>query len=149
MADQHRQHGIFSWNQLLTSAPAEAAAFYQALLGWRAEVSELEGVEQHLLFNDGQPVASILGVPGDADQAMPHWHPHLSVDDVDQRVVLAAELGGRVIVEPGDFPGVGRLAVIQDPTGAVLTLVSALADDDADDLELDDVVPDAVDIDGD
>lgn len=140
MADKCQQHGFFSWNQLLTSAPAEAAAFYQGLLGWTVEVGELEGVEQHLLFSGDQPVASILGVPGEAGEAMPHWHPHLTVDDVDKRAALACELGGRVIVEPGDIPGVGRLAVIQDPTGAVLTLISVCADEP---------VPDAVDVDGD
>lgn len=142
MGDDRHTHGTFGWNQLLTTAPEEAAAFYQALLGWTAEAGELEGVEQHLLFNGDQPVASILGVPGDAGDAMPHWHPHLNVDDVDRRVALARELGGRVVVEPGDIPAFGRLAVIQDPTGAVLTLVgpelaevSPDDDDDADDAE--------------
>lgn len=127
MGDDRHQHGRFGWTQLLTTAPAEAAAFYQALLGWQVRSGDLEGVEQHLLLQDGEPVASILGVPGDAAEALPHWHPHLNVDDVDQRVALACDLGGRTVVEPGDIPGFGRLAVIQDPTGAVLTLVGPLA----------------------
>lgn len=140
MTERHPQHGEFAWTQLLTAAPEEASAFYQALLGWTAQASELEGVEQVVMFNGGQPVASILGVPEAAGEAMPHWHPHLNVDDVDRRVRLAEELGGRVVVEPGDIVGLGRLAVIQDPTGAVLTLVAPLAEEP---------VPDAVDVDGD
>lgn len=140
MGEQGHKHGFFGWNQLLTAAPAEASAFYQALLGWTARDGELEGMEMQLLFNGDEPVASILGVPPEAGDAMPHWHPHLTVDNVDRRVQLAAQLGGRVIVEPGDIAGLGRLAVIQDPTGAVLTLVSPLDDEP---------VPDAVDVDGD
>jgi predicted enzyme related to lactoylglutathione lyase len=140
MGEQGHQHGVFAWHQLLTTAPAEAAAFYQGLLGWTAHLGERQGVEQHTLFNGDRPVASILGVPAETGEAMPHWHPHLSVDDVDKRAQLAEQLGGRVVVEPMDIPGQGRLAVIQDPGGAVLTLVSA---PDADD------VPDAADVDGD
>lgn len=140
MGDQGHKHGFFGWCQLLTAAPAEAAAFYQSLLGWTARTDDLDGVSQQLMFNGDQPVASILGVPAEVGEAMPHWHPHLAVDDVDRRVALAEQLGGRVVVEPGDIAGLGRLAVIQDPTGAVLTLVSPLADAP---------VPDAVDVDGD
>lgn len=141
MGDLRQKHGSFGWHQLLTTAPRQAVAFYEALLGWRAESGGLEGVEQHLMFNGDQPVASILGVPDDVEGAMPHWHPHLAVDDVDRRVALAVELGGRVVVEPADIEGLGRLAVIQDPAGAVLTLVGVpLASDP---------VPDAADIDGD
>ncbi len=127
--DRHpHPHGRFGWNQLLTAAPAEAAAFYQALLGWQVESGSLEGAEQHTLLQDGEPVASILGIPGDVGEALPHWHPHLNVDDVDARVALACELGARVVVEPGDIAAFGRLAVIQDPTGAVLTLVGPARD---------------------
>jgi predicted enzyme related to lactoylglutathione lyase len=140
MGEQEHRHGVFGWHQLLTTAPAEAAAFYEGLLGWTAHVGDLEGVPQHTLCNGEQPVASILGVPAEDGGAMPHWHPHLCVDNVDKRARLAEQLGGRVVVEPVDVPGQGRLAVIQDPGGAVLTLVSA---PDADD------VPDAVDVDGD
>jgi predicted enzyme related to lactoylglutathione lyase len=140
MGEQGHKHGFFGWNQLLTAEPAQAAAFYQALLGWSARPGEVEGLEQQLMYNGDQPVASILGVPPEAGEAMPHWHPHLTVDDVDRRVELAGELGAKVVVQPGDIPGLGRLAVIQDPTGAVLTLVSPLSET---------AVPDAVDIDGD
>lgn len=141
MADQRHRHGVFSGTQLLTTAPAEAAAFYRALLGWTTEVGELEGVEHHRMFNHGEAVASILGVPAEEGvDGTAHWHPQLAVDDVDSLVRLAEELGGRVVVPPGDIPELGRLAVIQDPGGAVLTLVGAAAPD---------AVPDAVDVDGD
>lgn len=123
MGDDRQLHGTFGWSQLLTTAPAEAAAFYQALLGWTVERETLEGVEQLLMFNGDEAVASILGMPGQSMEAMSHWHPHLNVDDVDLCVERALELGGRMVVPPGDIPDLGRLSVIQDPTGAVITLV--------------------------
>jgi predicted enzyme related to lactoylglutathione lyase len=33
-------------------------------------------------------------------------------------------LGGKSLMEPMDIPGVGRMAVIQDPQGAVLNLMT-------------------------
>jgi predicted enzyme related to lactoylglutathione lyase len=140
MGDTGNKHGSFGWNQLLTPAPAEAAAFYGDLLGWTARADDFDGVERQLMFNGDQPVASILGVPAEVEDALPHWHPHLTVDDVDRRAALAEELGGRVVVAPVDMPGIGRLAVIQDPAGAILTLVGPALDDD---------IPDAADVDGD
>ena len=133
--------GFFGWHQLLTPQPEVALAFYQSLLGWEVESGEVEGLAHHTLFNGDAPVASILAAPDEAGEAMPHWHPHLNVGDMDDCLDRVEELGGRVIVEPGDIPGLGLLAVIQDPTGAVLTLISQEGTDD--------VVPDAVDVDGD
>lgn len=141
MSDSGHKTGFFGWHQLLTQEPDKAVAFYTALLGWRAEGGEVEGMSHHMLFNGEQAVASVLGVPADTGDALPHWHPHLNVDDVDAALARVEELGGRVVVEPGDIAGLGRLAVIQDPSGAVLTLVSPLDEDE--------IVPDAADVDGD
>lgn len=36
----------------------------------------------------------------------------------------AAELGGKVVMGPMDIPTVGRMAVIRDPQGAVLNVIT-------------------------
>lgn len=142
MRNTGHKPGFFGWHQLLTSAPEEALAFYRELLGWQAESGEVEGVAHHTLYKDDEPVASILGIPEAAGEAMPHWHPHLNVEDLDDCLDRVEALGGRVVVEPVAMAELGRLAVIQDPTGAVLTLVDSGEEDEDD-------VPDAVDVDGD
>jgi hypothetical protein len=38
-------------------------------------------------------------------------------------VSRAAELGGKVCVPPTDIPNVGRFAVINDPQGAVFSII--------------------------
>ena len=35
--DPFKTHGAFSWNELMTSDPAGAAAFYRQLFGWRID----------------------------------------------------------------------------------------------------------------
>ena len=48
----------------------------------------------------------------------PHFMTYVAVDDVDANAKLAAELGATIVRGPMDIPNVGRMAIIQDPTGA-------------------------------
>src|SRR5688500_11274928 len=56
-----------------------------------------------------------------------HWLPWVSVDDVDATVGKVKALKGKVVTKPHDIPGVGRAAVVTDPTGAPLGLLKSLS----------------------
>ena len=61
--------------------------------------------------------------PSDAEQGIPpHWNLYVTVEDVDATVGKVAEAGGQVLAEPFDVFDAGRMAVIADPSGAVLCL---------------------------
>jgi predicted enzyme related to lactoylglutathione lyase len=47
----------------------------------------------------------------------------VTVDDVDATPAKAESLGGKTVMPPMDVPGVGRVAVPQDPQGAVLCVI--------------------------
>src|SRR5918994_4687885 len=64
---------------------------------------------------DGKDVAACFA---QGDGAPPHWNSYVTVEDVDVAVAMAAELGGSVLMPAGDVEGIGRMAVIADPTGA-------------------------------
>lgn len=51
----------------------------------------------------------------------PHWAVTFSVDDCDQAVRRAEELGAKLLVPPFDMPPV-RVATLADPQGAVFTV---------------------------
>ena len=53
----------------------------------------------------------------------PHWMVYLAVEDCDSSTGRAKELGGAVEVPPTDIPSVGRFAVLQDPQGAVFSVI--------------------------
>ena len=55
----------------------------------------------------------------------PHWMLYVAVESADETASRAAQLGAKVIVDPMDVAEVGRMAVVQDPTGAVLALWQA------------------------
>jgi uncharacterized protein len=46
------------------------------------------------------------------------WMSYIAVDDVDKRVAKAKKAGAKLIREPFDVPGVGRIAILQQPNGA-------------------------------
>jgi hypothetical protein len=46
------------------------------------------------------------------------WMPYLAVDDVDKRVAKAVKAGAKLIKPIFEVPGVGRIAVLEQPGGA-------------------------------
>ena len=48
---------------------------------------------------------------------------YFAVADCDASALKAKSGGGQVKVPPTDIPGVGRFSVIQDPQGAVCSII--------------------------
>jgi predicted enzyme related to lactoylglutathione lyase len=52
------------------------------------------------------------------------WGSYITVDDVDATADRAKELGGNIIVPITNVPTVGRFCMIQDPQGAVFSVIT-------------------------
>ena len=118
--------GAFSWNELLAANVEEAKLFYTRLFGWTAEESEMTDGGAYTLFKvNGDAVGGLWQLPAEAQQqgARPYWGAYVTVDDVDETMRKARDLGASVIVEPMDIPGTGRFATIQDPQGAIISFI--------------------------
>jgi predicted enzyme related to lactoylglutathione lyase len=112
----------FFWNELHTSDPASALSFYAKVLGFEHRTLDMGPAgAYHIFGKDGVDRGGVTGhlEPG----TPPHWLPYVSVDDPDATVARARTLEARILVEPADIPGVGRFAVLEDPTGAVLAVM--------------------------
>jgi uncharacterized protein len=121
-------HGTFSWVDLATTDPEGAKDFYGRLFGWEGEDFPAgEGVVYTMFRLRGHDVAAVSGQQEDERQAgiPPHWNSYVTVDDVDAVAERVPELGGQVLAPPFDVLDAGRMAVLQDPTGAVLCLWQA------------------------
>ena len=110
--------GTFCWVDLGTTDAPGAKAFYGGLFGW--EFDDLPTGEQgtySVCRLDGRAVAGLY------DQAdTPSWGSYISVDDVERATGRARELGAEVVVEPFGTPGGGRVAMVRDPAGAMVSL---------------------------
>ena len=121
------QHGAIWWSELMTRDVPAALAYYRDTFGWRFERSQTgPGGAYHVALAHGRSVAGIAdmtAMPGTEDQP-PRWLVYIAVDDVDAATNATAMAGGHVLRHPFEVPGVGRLAVVSDPTGAVLGLMT-------------------------
>jgi predicted enzyme related to lactoylglutathione lyase len=115
--------GVFVWDELITDDVEAAKAFYGAVLGWVAEEMSLEGGSIYTLSNrsDGSNAAGCLAKT--PEMQMPNmWMPYLGTANVDATASKAASLGAAVYAPAFDVAGVGRVAVLGDPTGAAFGL---------------------------
>ncbi len=62
-----------------------------------------------------RPEQKAAGVP-------PNWMLYIAVENADASAALAAKAGGKLLAPPFDVMDAGRMAVIQDPTGAAFCI---------------------------
>lgn len=123
--------GVFNWIDLTTTDVAAAKAFYGGLFGWTYEDRPTgEGRPDYTMFLlDGHAVAG--GNPMSPEMAAmgapPVWVSYVKYDDIDAAAARAAEAGGAVFMPPMDVLDSGRMALIQDPTGAAFGIWSPRA----------------------
>ena len=125
MSDAGHAPGTFSWFECGSRDAAAARTFYTRLFGWTAEDRPLPGdIEGHytMLRLDGEDVAGLYQLAGPTAELPPHWATYVTVSSVDDTLSEAESLGGKAAAPPMDVPGVGRIAFLEDPTGAMIAL---------------------------
>jgi predicted enzyme related to lactoylglutathione lyase len=116
--------GVFVWDELVVDDVDAAKAYYSAVLGWTTgEMEGAFGTYTMVRGASGTDAAGILPRPPNMPAGGPaFWLAYLGTADVDATAARATELGGTVMAEPFDIPGVGRIAILADPTGAAFGL---------------------------
>jgi predicted enzyme related to lactoylglutathione lyase len=115
-----RPHGTFAWNELLTSDPDRARTFVGETLGWTFQAFEL-GAPYWVIMSGGQMVGGLGALSaGDLETTESYWLGFIEVDGLDRRYERAVALGATPVRAPHDVQGVGRVAVLRDPTGALI-----------------------------
>jgi hypothetical protein len=111
--------GTVAWNELMTTDPESAAAFYSGLTGWGIQKVDMGAMGFYYLFKRGERNAGGMMKHPAPDQGRPGWTPYVAVASADESAAKAAELGATVIVPPTDIEDWGRFYMALDPTGAV------------------------------
>ncbi len=120
--------GEFNWIDLSARDFDGQSAFYEGLFGWNhTDVPFAEGMVYRMFGADGHTVGGMSQLSPDmiAEGQPSAWNTYLATDDVDATAAKATGLGGTVVMPPMDVPGFGRMAAIQDPTGAYIFLWKA------------------------
>ncbi|GAA4032422.1 VOC family protein [Sphingomonas rosea] len=118
--------GSFIWYELMSPDPEGSKAFYDAVVGWDIEPKPAGELDYRMIRRpDGGNAGGILRLdPAMAEHgARPMWIGYLAVDDVDASVEAAKADGATALMPPWSVPGVGRMAMIADPTGGIVYLM--------------------------
>jgi uncharacterized protein len=125
--DAH-QTGSFCWVELATSDQPGAKRFYNELFAWTANDVPIGPDDFYTMFQlRGRDVAAAYTLrPDQKEQGVPpNWMLYVATGDADSTAEKAAGLDGKILAPPFDVFDVGRMAVIQDPTGAVFAVWQA------------------------
>lgn len=147
-ADRSEGPGTLAWAELLTPEPQAAVGFFQQLFGHEVtEYPQDDGGTYTTLMVNGTEVAGIASLAAEEDRGgtdgtgrgRAQWQVYFGVSSVAAAVDAAVAAGAVVLVEPGDSTEdiphdgeddgeeAGLIATLQDPQGAVFSLVQVPA----------------------
>jgi predicted enzyme related to lactoylglutathione lyase len=120
---QPMKHGEFCWTEIATTDAEKCIEFYSNVFGWSFQKSDAAAGMAYNEFSTGAeyPAGGLYYMDPQwfgGTAPPPHFMIYVAVDDVDAATAKAEELGATIKRPPMDIPGVGRMSVIQDPTGA-------------------------------
>ncbi len=123
--------GRFVWHELTTGDREAAKTFYGDVVGWTFDDMPMGDFVYSLATVGATQVAGLMDTPepAKAQGVPPHWTGYVAVDSVDDSARQGESLGGKTLYGPQDIPGVGRFAVVADPTGAAYALFTPLPTD--------------------
>jgi predicted enzyme related to lactoylglutathione lyase len=129
--------GSFIWYELITPDLAAAGAFYKAVIGFAiGDKNAMDGMDYRMIVRDdggfaGGAMALTPDMAGDGMQ--PRWMPYLFVENVDAEIEAIKSEGGTLFMPGTDIPGVGRIAMLADPQGIPIYIMTPTPPEDAGD----------------
>jgi len=122
-------HGTFSYIELGTTDPEAAKRFYGELFGWTYDDMpmgpEMPGMTYTMAKLNGKTVGGLYKMGAEMKGVPAHWASYVTVDNVDEVTEKAKSNGAKIHKTPFDVMDVGRMAVLEDPSGAIFMLWQA------------------------
>ena len=137
-ATGERHDGKVVWRDLLTNTPEESRRFYGELFGWEFErpatVLGIGGDDAYMLIrHNGRLIGGIVDTnsfrPG---ENISQWVTTISIQDIDAAVERVTVRGGTIMTSPTSIGSRGRIAVAEDPGGALFAMIRTNEGDPAD-----------------
>ncbi|HET8550601.1 MAG TPA: VOC family protein [Bryobacteraceae bacterium] len=125
--DRHTP-GSFCWIELATTDQNAAKQFYTSLFGWSVSDFPMGPDESYSTFRlDGRDAGAAYTMRSEQRQQgiPPHWMLYVATTSADETARKAGEASGRLLAPPFDVFDFGRMAVLQDPAGAVISVWQA------------------------
>lgn len=124
---KHFPEGTFSWADVASKDINATKKFLTTLFGWTSQdmPTGIPGSDYTMFSLDGHYVAGGAAQREDQAALPSYWTNYIAVADADAVCATVTNAGGVVILPPMDVLESGRMAGIQDPTGATVFLWQA------------------------
>lgn len=111
--------GEFCWNELATPNVKAAKEFYGELLGWQFTDHDMGECTYTMIQQKDQTFGGIWHIPNEKQAEIPpHWMGYILVDNLEQTLEKAVQLGATIKLPITPVSNMGRFIVVMDPTGA-------------------------------
>jgi predicted enzyme related to lactoylglutathione lyase len=105
---------------LVTTDTAAGRNFYTGLFGWTAREQAIQPAGVYVLLEKGdRNVVAGIAARRPEQPLHSHWLLFVAVSNVDEAASKARSLGGNMLAAPHDAMPLGRVAILQDPMGAI------------------------------
>ena len=112
------------WRELATKDLPAAMDFYSKMFGWTLEQTKITPMDYKEIIMDGTAYGGMMAMDENWPPEVPsHWNSYIAVDSADDTAKKIADNGGSIRVPPFDAPGVGRISIAADPTGAAFAII--------------------------
>jgi predicted enzyme related to lactoylglutathione lyase len=125
-----RKPFVFCWDELMSTDPAAAGAFYEKVFGWTLRPVDMGGGLIYTLLDrpgvktprgDQASAGGMMQSPPEMPASF--WVAYVGVDSCDRVNERAAAMGATITVPPTDIPNIGRFASWFDPQGAAIAIL--------------------------
>ncbi len=116
--------GHCAWNELVTTHPQAAKAFYFDEFGWRKDGEmEMGPLGNYEFIRHNGLIGALMPKPD--DMPVPMWLYYFRCADIDIATSAITANGGQILGEPQEIPGGDFALQGMDPQGALFALVGA------------------------
>lgn len=123
-AELVNEYGTVCWNELWTADAEKSGDFYNKLFGWTSQSQDMgDGNIYHIFSLGDKMVGGMAQLTEEMKGMPPNWGIYFSVDNCDASAEQAKSAGATIHVPPTDIPGTGRFSLLQDPQGAMFSII--------------------------
>jgi predicted enzyme related to lactoylglutathione lyase len=111
------------WYELMTTDPAAAEKFYDAVVGWSSAPFAGSPNPYTVFSRAGNvQVAGLMKTPPGMNMP-PFWSMYIAVPKLEETEAQIKKLGGRELSGVIEVPSVGRMRMMTDPQGAAFYII--------------------------
>jgi predicted enzyme related to lactoylglutathione lyase len=119
------KHGEICWRELATHDLPRALDFYSKLFGWTLKQTKVTEMEYKEIQMNDVAYGGMMAIDENwGPTPLPsHWSTYIAVENADETVEKITANGGSIRLPAFDAPGVGRMAMVADPSGANFAII--------------------------